>query len=81
MRECWYFSRSPEKLVEKQFIFLNLLNFWGKQMQLAQVLWFKIYKRYWPNFAAFVAKAQTRVATLMFGLIHACRNTDLPCGE
>ena len=38
-------------------------------MQLAFVVWFKKRKRCWPNFTAFVGKAQTRVATLMFGLL------------
>ena len=69
MHECYYFSRSPEVLVDQQFVFVNLLNFCGKQLQLAFVLWFKKHKRCWPNFTAFVAKAETRVATLMFGLL------------
>ena len=56
-------------LVHLQFIFVNLLNFFGKQMQLAFVLWFKNRKRCWPDFAAFMPKLQTRVATLMFGLL------------
>ena len=69
MYECCYFSRSPEMLVDLQFVFVNPLNLWGKQMQLVFVLWFKKHKRCWPNFTAFVATAQTRGATLMFGLL------------
>ena len=69
MHECCYFSRSPEILVDLQFVFENLLNFLCKRMQLAFVLWFKKHQRCWPKFTTFVAKAQTRVATLMFGLL------------
>ena len=65
MHECCYLSRS-QIFVDLQFVFVNLLNFCFKQMQLAFVLWFK--RSCWPNFTAFVAKAQSRVATLMFGL-------------
>ena len=65
MNEC-DFNRHREILVDLQFVFVNLLNSLGKQMQLALVLWFKKHKRYWPDFAAFVANAKTRVATLMF---------------
>ena len=68
MHECCYFSR-PEILVDLQFVFENLLIFLCKQMQLAFVHWFKTHKRRWPNFTAFAAKAQTRVASLMFGLL------------
>ena len=32
-------------------------------------VWFKKHKRCWPNFTAFVAKAQIRVTTLTFGLL------------
>ena len=65
----FYIRRSPEVLVDLQFVFENLLNFSCKQMQLTFGLWFKKHKRCWQNFTAFVAKAQTRVATLMFGLL------------
>ena len=55
-------------------------------MRLAFVLWSKKHKRCWLDFTAFVAKAQTRVAALMFALfirkqgapaMHASNNTDL----
>ena len=65
MHEC-YFRRPPEILEDLQFVFENLPIFLCKQMQLAFVLWFK---RCWPNLTAFVANAQTRVTTLMFGLL------------
>ena len=68
MREC-YFSRSPEILVDLQFVFVNLLIFWRRQMQLAFVLWFRKHKRWLPDSAAFGAKAQTRIATFMFGFL------------
>ena len=70
MRECYYFSRSPEFFGRSGVCILNLLNL-CKQMQLSFVLRFKTHKRCCTNFAAFVAIAQTRVATnvatLMFG--------------
>ena len=69
MQECSYFSRDPEILVDKQFVFVNLLNLFAKQMQLAFLLWFKKRKGCWPDFAALVSKGQTRVATLMLGLL------------
>ena len=70
--ECRYFSRSPEMLVDLRFVFENILvicvtNATRKQMRLAFVFWSKKHKHFWPDFTAFVAKAQTRVATLMFG--------------
>ena len=39
--------------------------------------WFKTLKRCWPNFTALVAKAQERVATLMFGLKMSANDTRL----
>ena len=59
MHEC-YFGRSPEILVNPQFVFENLLILLCKQMQHAFVLLFKKHKRYWQNFTASVDKAQTR---------------------
>ena len=69
MHDFCYFTRSPEILVDLPFVFENLMNFLSTQMQLAFVLWFKKHKRCWPNFTAFVSIEQTRVATLMFGLL------------
>ena len=37
--ECYYFSRSPDILLDLQFVFENLLNFLCKQIKLAFVLW------------------------------------------
>ena len=88
MHVCCYFSRSPDILVDLQFVFINLLIFCDNQMHFAFVFWFKKQKRRWPDIAAFVAKAQTRVAILMFGLlvckkeapiIHASSN-PVQCG-
>ena len=45
MHECCCFNRSPEILVDLQFVFENLQKFLCKQMQLAFVLWFKKRKR------------------------------------
>ena len=46
MHEC-YFSKSLEILIDQQFIFVNLLNFWGKQRQVAFMLSLeKVYKRW-----------------------------------
>ena len=76
MHECCYFSRSPEILVNIQFVFENLLIFLCKQMHLAFVLWFKKHRRCWPNFTAFVEKAQPRVATSMFGYLFDKRRAN-----
>ena len=62
MQECCY-SVDLLKLLYITVCIVNLLNLWGKQMQLVFVLWFKKHKHCWPDFSVFVAKAQTRVAT------------------
>ena len=93
MHECLYFSRFHEILVNLQLVFVDLLNFGGKQMQFAFVLFWRVCAFcilwVWPDFDALVAKAQTRVATLMFGLlvwwkesqlVQASGNTDLTRG-
>ena len=69
MHEYCYSSRSPENIMDLQFVFVILNFFWGKQMQLTFVFWFKNHNYCWPDFATFVSNAQIRVATLMFGLL------------
>ena len=64
MHECCYFCRSPE-----MFVYINQLNFLGKPVQLAFVLWLKKHIRSMADFAAFVAKAQTRIVNAWFSCL------------
>ena len=70
MHECCNFSRSREILVDIQFVFVNPLNFWGKQMQLAFVIWFKKQKRSWPDFCCFCG--QSTITSFYINVLFTC---------
>ena len=81
------FSRSPEILVDSQFVIENLLNVLRKTNATRICALVQKHKRCWPDFAAFVASTNTScyinvwlTCYCLVNLLHASINTDLSRG-